>query len=148
MRMATIKRIDKWAGLILCTLFAPVERLWPRRKRGPIKKVLVIKFWGIGSIIMVGYLLRSIKASAPEAHIDLATLSSNREAAEMVGGADGLVTLDISKGPAGIVVEIMRFLWAIYRNSYDVVLDLEYLTRFTALVTFATRAPMGAGFYV
>jgi len=147
MRMGTIKFIDKWAGLVLCALFAPVEWLLPRRKKGPIKKILVIKFWGIGSIIMTGYLLRRIKASAPDAQIDLATISSNREAALMVGGAERLVILDISKGPVGIAREILRFLWQVRRNRYDVVLDLEYLTRFTALVSFATGAPVRAGFY-
>ncbi len=145
--MSTIKRIDRWVGFVLCTLLAPVERLWPRRKRGPAKRVLVIKFWGIGSIIMAGYLLRRIKASIPEAKIDLATISSNSEAAELVGGVDELVTLNISKSPVGIIVDILRFLWLIYRRRYDVVLDLEYLTRFTALVTFATRAPLRVGFY-
>ena len=147
MRMSLMKSIDRWVGLVLCTLLAPLERLWPRRRKGPIKRVLVLKFWGIGSIIMAGYLLRGIKASDPEVRIDLATISSNREAAELVGGVDDLVTFDISSGPMGVISGILDLLKQVYRRQYDVVLDLEYLTRFTALVTFFSRAPLRAGFY-
>ncbi len=147
MRMSTMKSVDRWVGMALCTLLAPVQKIWPRRKKGPVKKVLVVKFWGIGSIIMARYLLRRIRLSAPDAKVELATISTNREIAEIIGEIDDIITLDISRGAAGIFLNVFRFMWQVFRRRYDAVIDLEYLTRFTALVTFATRAPVRAGFF-
>jgi len=142
-----MKTVDRWVGLLLCTLLAPFGKILPRRKKGAPKRVLVIKFWGIGSIIMARYLLRGIRLSEPDARVELATISTNGEIAEIVDELDDVILLDISRGPAGIFINILKLMWEVSGRRYDAVIDLEYLTRFTALVTFATRAPTRAGFF-
>lgn len=148
MKMSKMKWVDKWLGLVLCAALAPLEYILPKKrsKENP-SRILVIKFWGMGSIIMASYLLEKLRNALPEGQITLLTLESNREIAKLTGAADRIETLDISRGPLGIISNIFTMLWKTYRAGYDVVLDLEYLTRFTALVTFASRSPVRAGFF-
>lgn len=148
MKMNKMKWVDKWVGLLLCTLLAPLSYLLPRKKiTFPPKKILIIKFWGMGSTIMAGYLLRALKREYPKAEITYLTLESNREIASLIGFADRIETLDLSKGAINILVNIINMLLSVFSKGYDIVLDLEYLTRFTALVTLASRAPVRSGFY-
>lgn len=132
----------------MCTLLAPLSYFLPRKKiTFPPNKILVIKFWGMGSTIMAGYLLRALKKEYPKAEITYLTLESNREIASLIGFADRIETLDLSKGTISILVNIINMLLSVFSKEYDIVLDLEYLTRFTALVTLASRAPVRSGFY-
>lgn len=146
--MSKMKWVDRWLGLLLCTIFAPVSYLIPRRRIPSYpRKILVIKFWGMGSTIMAGYLLRALKREYPKSELTYLTLETNREIASLIGAADKIETLDLSKGMVGIFINIIKMLISIFSNKYDIVLDLEYLTRFTALVTLVSRAPVKAGFY-
>ena len=136
----------------MCALLAMIGRFLPERepaRPGPheMRRILVIKFWGIGSIIMSSYLIRSLRNARPGVHITLLTLESNRETAMFLGGADHVETLDISRGPISVIQNIFSMLMRTWRGKYDAVLDLEYLTRFTAIVTFASHAPIRVGFY-
>lgn len=148
MKMSKMKWIDRWGGLFLCTLLTPLGYLLPRGKAVNLpRKILVIKFWGMGSTIMVGYLLRALKKEYPFSELTYLTLESNREIASMLGYADKIESLNLSKGFVGIFFNIINMLISVFSNKYDVVIDLEYLTRFTALVTLATWAPVRVGFY-
>lgn len=143
-------------GLVLCALLAPIEwllqfsgsrRAMPPQPAGKPRRILVIKFWGMGSIIMASYLIKSLRDAQPDSQITLLTLESNREIAMITGGADCVETLDISRGVLSVLPNIFRMLWHTWKADYDIVLDLEYLTRFTAVVTFASRAQQRVGFY-
>lgn len=145
--MKTMKWIDRWVGFVLCALLTPFELALPKRRAGEPDRILVIKFWGMGSMIMTDYLIRSVKSARPGAKITLLTLESNREIVKLLGSADVIETLDISQGLVAILFNIFSMLWRTFKAKYDVVFDLEYLTRFTAIVAFASRAPVRVGFY-
>jgi len=143
-----LKQVDKWVGLLVCALLSLV---WPIMRRngrcGETKKILVIKFWGIGSLTMVSYLLRSLKRENPGAEIHLLTLEANAEFARAFGLADDVLTLRLDKHPLRLIRSISNTALEVMRGDYDVVIDLEYLTRITAILTALTRAPIRSGFH-
>lgn len=148
MRMSAMKAIDRYAGFVLAGALLPLKWLLKRKNSPkPIRKALIIKFWGMGSIIMSSYLFSALKKALPDAEIHLLTLSSNEEIARLLGIGDGLKTMRLGQGFIGLIREIFRMISDVSRSDYDLVLDLEYLTRFTALVTLFSKAPVSVGFY-
>jgi len=142
-----MKTLDRALGPFLCGLVRAGYALAPPRP-GPaeLKRILVIKFWGMGGLILSAPLLQSLRASFPSAEIHLATLAQNHEVAEWLGLADRLHLLELSPSPVRTARQIFRFLEQVRAVRADAALDLEYLTRFSALVAGYSRAPLRAGF--
>jgi len=96
---------------------------------------------------MASYLLRSLKRENPDATIHLLTLEANAEFVRAFGLADEVHTLSLNKNPVTIVRGIIATALDVMRGGYDVVIDLEYLTRITAILTGLSRAPVRSGFH-
>jgi ADP-heptose:LPS heptosyltransferase len=147
MNLSRMKAVDRALGPFLCGLVRAGYALAPPRPRpAELRRILVIKFWGMGGLILTAPLLQSLRAAFPSAEIHLATLAQNREVAEWLGQADALHLLELSPSPVGTARQIFRFLEEIRAIQADAALDLEYLTRFSALVAGFSRAPLRAGF--
>ena len=70
--LTLMKLIDNVAGKTLCFLLTPLARL--RRQHdvsypATVKKALVIKFWGMGSIVLASPALAEMKAKWPGCRI-------------------------------------------------------------------------------
>ena len=148
MRVHRLKQIDTWGGLVACSVLALA---WPflrsRRTGVPVRKILVIKFWGIGSLTMASYLLRALRREEPEAEVHLLTLSSNADFVRTFNLATHVHTLTLSRNPLRLGLALLGVAFHVVRGRYDVVIDLEYLTRVTAVLTALSRAPVRAGFH-
>ena len=77
--MKALQRADKLLGAPACAVLQPLR--WARALRRPTadpRRVLLIKFWGIGSLQLLTPAVKSIRARRPGAEIVLLTLSTNR----------------------------------------------------------------------
>lgn len=145
-------RVDRYLGGLLVTALQPFNL---RRYFGRVahpdpltpERVLVIKFWGIGSIALAGPTLAALRARYPQARVHFLTLESNRAFLEFVPQVDEVIALDIRGGPFAVFGRILKLLTGLRRRRFDLVVDLEFFTRFSALVTFLTRAPVRVGFH-
>jgi len=141
--------IDRRVGPALCALVLAARRLLrPRRDASsePVRKVLVLKFWGMGSIVLATPLLERLRARYPKARIDFVTLRENEALLSLLPGVDRIVPLDLSRGAPRFLIETVRTLRALRRERYDLLLDLEFFTRFSAIFSFLTRARRSHGF--
>jgi len=163
MDMQTMKHIDRFAGNPLCgalrlydivrhgstgfsdTIDAKALDMAREGESGP--RIAVIKFWGMGSLILASPLFRAIRETRPSAQIHLITLSQNRGVVDLLGIADRVHYLDLSGSAPAITLKIPAFLSTIKRLKLDAVIDLEYLTRFSALVSYLSGAPARVGFH-
>ena len=137
-------------GLPICFLLSALNGFrfnYHRYPLSPPKKIMVLKFWGIGSIVLAHPLLRSLKARYPEAEITLATLTSNRELKDLIGEIDSLILLDLSGSIFNHFWQILHFIFKVRRARFDLVFDLEFFTRFSAIVTFLSGARDKVGFH-
>jgi len=147
MNLAGMKTVDRFLGPFLCGLLRiGLALVPPRPKPAELKRILVIKFWGMGGLILTAPLLRALRASFPKAEIHLATLAQNRDLARWLGLAQRFHFLELPSSPLATAGQIFRFLEEVRSIHADAALDLEYLTRFSALVTGWSRAPLRAGF--
>jgi ADP-heptose:LPS heptosyltransferase len=142
-RIATAKRVDDAAGRALTA----VARRLPERGTGdgPPRRVLFVKFWGLGSIVLASGVVRAARRAFPEARVDMLTLEANREVCDHLGLFDAVHTVRIDRWGRFSADAAMAIV-ALVRRSYDVVVDLELFAYVSALAGVATRAPRRVGF--
>ena len=73
-----------------------------------VKKVLIIKFFGGGSILLASPAIYSIKRIHPDAHISIITLSENKEICSLLKAIDKTYYLDL-KNPFSFFLNTSNF---------------------------------------
>lgn len=153
--MKRLQVADKRLGALACALLQPLRWLRSMRQRATPprepRRVLCIKFWGIGSLQMLTPAATHLRRAHPNASIELLTLRDNDAFARGLGTFDDVVTLDVAtrRGPIGwcaLFLRIARLVRRLRAARYDAVYDFEFFTRFSALVTLATGARATHGF--
>ena len=142
--------LDGRVGPLLCLLLLVARRLRNRRSQAqegrPVEKVLVLKFWGIGSIVLASPLLLALRTRYPRARIDFVTLAENEAILSMYPQVDRSITLDLGKGILGFIADTLRTILRIRRERYDLVLDLEFFTKYSAIFSCLANARVTRGF--
>jgi ADP-heptose:LPS heptosyltransferase len=111
----------------------------------PPRRILLVKFWGLGSLVCAAPLAAALRSRHPSAGLDLLTFDWQSEAAALLGIADRIFTLE-ARSLAGFLGSAVRTLAAIRRRRYSAVIDLEFFSKFTAIASFLSGAPMRIGF--
>jgi lipopolysaccharide heptosyltransferase II len=142
--------VDRYVGSTLCALLLGAKKLF-RGRREPlpaedVRKVLLLKMWGMGSIVLVSPLFEAVRARHPGARVDFLSLAENRAIVEMYPGVDRAIAIDLRRGILGFLVATVRTIWAIRRERYDLLLDLEFFTRFSAIFSFLANPRRSHGF--
>jgi len=146
-----MKLVDYYAGAPACFLLSTIGKFFSAaspllRRDASVRKILVIKFWGIGSIVNASPALRALRQAYPAARLTLLTLSRNTsvydENRELV---DRVVHFEVGDFWR-FSLAFLRFLLHLASERYDLVVDLEFFSRFSAVVTFLSLAPRRIGF--
>ncbi len=151
MKIGFLKFLDKYAGLALCLFFTALSRLGgsgdPVVRKEEIRKTLAMKFLGMGSILMLSPTLKEFRAAYPGSKLVFLTLSRNREISEALRLFDEVVTIDIDNGWPAFAKSFLSAMAYFWRERFDLVLDFEFFTRFSAIVTFLTFARIRVGYH-
>jgi ADP-heptose:LPS heptosyltransferase len=138
--------LDRYAGFFACLLLSGFRRRVRRPLPEAPSKILVLKFWEGGLIVMGAPWYRALRRRYPASQIHFLTLDVNAQLAGMLGAANKVLPLRVSAGLAGFFYDLLRVLPALRAEKYDLVLDLEFLSRFSAILTGLTGAGCAAGF--
>jgi len=138
--------VDRRLGDPLVRLLAPLAAA--RRDDSPAgepRRILLVKFHGIGNIVMLLPALRAIRGRFPAAEIDLLTFSSNREVCAGLADIDHTHALD-GDSLATFVRSAAGLLPLLRSRHFDLVLDFEQFATASALIAMLTGAPRRIGF--
>jgi len=142
--------IDRWIGPPICAVLLGARRLFDGRAGRPapdsVRRILVLKMWGMGSIVLVSPLLRRLRERWPDARIDFLSLRENEPILHLIPEVDRVVSLDLGSGIVSFVLRTARELWRLRAERYDLLFDLEFFTRFSAIFSFLARAQRSHGF--
>lgn len=145
MNWKLIRLIDRFIGIPvvwLCRLFVSTKR---RRTGEPPKRILLIKFWGIGNLFMLLPSIQALREAWPDAAIDFLTLENNRDAMAMTGSIDNIYSINTSS-PVTLLKSWWHSVTMLNKNRYDLVIDFEQFARFSALITYQIAAGRSIGF--
>lgn len=151
MKITFLKFLDKYAGLAICLALTFINKLLSFRetelRAENIKKTLAIKFWGLGSILLLSPAIKEFRAAYPGSKLVFLTLSRNKEISEALKLFDKVLTINIDSGWLAFSRTFLNSLLYFRRERFDLVLDFEFFTRFSSIVTFFTFARMKIGYH-
>lgn len=150
MHINTIKWIDRYIGPPVCLVLGSVRALqeFIRRDKRLDKdpeKILVLKLWGMGSILLASPALRAIKGRFSSARVTLLTLEENRDLVELLPSVDRVYGFNIGSIMT-FPLNFLKMIMAVRRERYDLLIDLEFFANFTAIVAFCSGIPLSVGF--
>jgi ADP-heptose:LPS heptosyltransferase len=157
MNLHVARYVDRWLGLPLCLALYALARLLGRRLP-PLgattpppsvppprpRRVLGIKFYGLGNIVMILPALRELAAAFPDVEIDFLTLPGNAGLLVRSGLVRRVLTVDV-RGYAGFLGSVVRLVGALRHGGYDTVLDFEQFMKLSGVFAFMTGAAQRVG---
>ena len=134
-RIKIAKWIDEYIGRWLILLMAKTRSIRAQQNStAEIRRILLVKFWGIGSIILAEPALRYLRQKFPEAQLDFLTLVQNRELFAFIPHVDQVYTLDF-RHIGKFLFSALRLIAQLRRQKYDLIFDAEFFANFSALVS-------------
>jgi len=145
--------VDKYVGGILIYLLQIVLKLNPFGQRKCVsdstespRKIVVIKCFGMGSILQAGPLLRKIKEVYPSVELTFVTFDQNVDLLKMVSFVDEVLAIR--------TLNIFLFIWdtlyclgKVRRKAPDYFMNLEFYSRFTTLFGYFSGSRFHLGFH-
>lgn len=151
MKIKTMKIIDKYVGMplsVFILFYEKLKRIFIKRKRPEkIKKILLLKFFGMGSIILSIPLINLIRKNFPDATITFLTFNQNRELTGILKLADKYYFLR-NDTLFNFIIDIMKVIIKLRREKYDAVIDLEFFSNFSLTMSYLSGARWRCGYYV
>jgi len=151
MKLNTLRYLDRKLGIPLCNSLYFFKKIFFRHQRikfekNKVKKILVIKIWGMGSIILASPLFQNLKENFPEAEIWFLT-KSGFERIYFDKFFNHTETIKLN-GFLSAVWDFFRLFAKIRREKFDIVIDLEIVSRYTALLSYLSGAKIKVGFEI
>ena len=155
MRVRLMQIVDFWVGVPLCALLSIIGALQrlistkdPSSTKPSPSRILFIELSEMGSAIIAYSALVKAQKLASGTPPYFLIFRRNRESAELLRlmPKENLLVIDDHSFIA-FAFSALRALMKIRSLKFDVVLDLELFSRFTALLTFLSGAPMRIGFH-
>lgn len=153
MTIGLMRCLDYWLGIPLCFLFDGINyisRPFILRKKENITspKILFIKLSEIGSIILAYPLIRRVQEECPESEIFFLTFEKNKHLLEILDIVPCCNILTIKENSIyPLILDTLRAIKKVRKNKIDTVFDLEFFSRFTAILTYLSNASKKIGFY-
>lgn len=131
MNVSLMRQLDEWLGPPLVRLTRLARWLEHGRPQMPPhpRRILVMKFWGLGSLVQGIPAFRALRERYPEAEVDLLTIRGNER---LFAGQDLFThvwTVDL-RGFASFARDSLRRLFQVRRRDYDLILNFEGYARY------------------
>ena len=152
MRIATMRWIDRWAGVPLVAVLVGLYRLrWqiarPKRPR-TIERIAFLGLSELGSAVIADPAVRRARALFPRAEIHFVIFAGNRDCVGMLGTIDPQRVLTVRECSfLAFVIDSLSAVRALRRVRIDIVIDLELFSRYTSILSLLSGAPIRSGFH-
>lgn len=145
MKINTLRRIDSWIGNPVCLLMSAAclaKHFF--LKKGPLRqprKILFIKLFGLGSIVLALPAVRAVREKFPQASLYFLSFRENEELFSLTGLIQPEHVITVRRdSPAHFIRDVLRSFFMLIQEKIDVVIDLEFFCRFTAIFSFLIRS--------
>ena len=153
MKIKYLRWLDKSIGLLICAgLFLPAQarKVFAARQKFPVNgsdvtRILVIKFFGLGSIVLGFDFFYLLRKKYPCAYICVLTLEQNKGIFEMTGLFDEVITIGV-RTLTQVLKQGLKALADTRRKRFNLAFDLEFTSRLSAAFLYLTNATSKIGF--
>jgi ADP-heptose:LPS heptosyltransferase len=148
--IATLQHTDRWIGIPLCAFLTLVRKIIEPRlpiSRRP-RKILFIKFAEQGSTVLAYPAIRRATELVARENVYFVVFEDNRFILDVMEIIPEQNVITIStKSPFALATGAFRAILRARKIDIDAVIDMEFLTRFSAMLTFLTGAKSRVGFH-
>jgi len=143
--------IDRWIGRWFCFLLTIIYRFsnfFQKNEKKQVKNILIIQLSEMGSIILAYPALVKLTQMYNDANIFLLTFHQQRPLIKILPFDNKKISV-LSISINSLMIFCYSFLITIYhiwKKSFDIVIDFERFSRFSAVITGLSFAPVRAGF--
>lgn len=149
MTIRTMRYIDRFVGIPMCWVVGVCLPLFERNNRSRdiqnIRSVLVVKFFGMGSILLSTPALSMLKSALPNVQITFLSFRENYDLLKRIPHVDDVLVIDPSSLKT-FVRDTFSVIVHLLRTKYDVVFDFEFFSKFSTLLNGLTSARVRIGF--
>jgi len=144
-----MRSLDRLLGNIACNVLATAKRAAAPFRSPPteIRRIAVMKFFGLGSIAVATPALQAIRAHYPKAEISFVTFKGNRELLEVLKLTDREYYVDPSSARS-FIQSTLRVIHELRTAGVDLAIDLEFFAKFPLVLASLAGIPLKAGFYL
>lgn len=152
MKISLMRMLDYWLGRPLCFLFSAwnfIFRLpFATSKNNPPRKILFIKLSELGAIILAYPLINKIKTEYPQAKLYCLTFRKNEGVFKILGNIipEENVIFIRDNSLVAFIFDVFKFLSRARREKVDIVFDLEFFSRCSAILAYFCGASKRIGF--
>ena len=145
MRVLLLKILDATVGFFLCWATGYCLHLFRWQASAAairledVRRILVIRPGGLGDMLLLQPMLKSLRQHYPAAEIDLVCEKRNQEILALAGISVRVLLYDVAP---------FRFLSQLRRVRYDIAIDTEQFHYFSAVMAVMSRAPVRIGFKI
>ena len=147
----TLQQADRWVGAPLCAILTLFRRIFESTRRSGsrrVQRILFVKFAEQGSTVLAYPAIRRSIEMVGRENVYFVVFEDNRfilEAMKII--PIGNVITIATKSLFALAIDTMRAVLQIRKIGIDAVIDMEFLTRFSAILTFTTGAKSRVGFH-
>jgi len=149
-----LKFVDHWLGEPICFFLACLHRITHpfhhtflnAHVKKP-KSILIIKFFGLGSITLASSLIKSIKTTYKNTKIVFMTFKNNSDLAKRLNLFEEIRTID-TKNFFTILYSIFSNLIYFSFHKQSISIDLEFYSKFSTIMSYFSGAKFRVGFYI
>jgi ADP-heptose:LPS heptosyltransferase len=151
MKVDTMRKVDKWAGIPLTFFFSGffwlAEKLFFRKQKNPnIRRTLFIELSEMGSALLVDPAMRKLQRNG-NAELYFAIFFDNYKSLKILNTiAEDRIFKMRSDNLLNLGIDVFKFMVWCRRNKITAVIDLELFSRFTALLSGLSGARTRIGF--
>jgi ADP-heptose:LPS heptosyltransferase len=149
--ISALQHTDRWIGVPVCALLTLVRKILGPANPTPLlkaRRILFVKFAEQGSTVLAyPAILRAIEMVGRE-NVYFVVFKDNRfilDALEVIP-QENVLTI-ATHSVFTLAVGALRALVRIRKTEIDAVIDMEFFTRFSAIITFLTGAKSRVGFH-
>jgi len=154
MKIKNMKFFDELFGPLVCCVFNLynfIKKIIFRPNYNlvtdKVKAILVIKLFGMGSIILAGPMFRALKAKFPNAKIIILTFSNNKQICQRLDLIDECVLVDY-KSPKTFIKSLASAILYLRKKRCDISIDMEFFAKSSALIQYLCNTNIRVGYYL
>jgi ADP-heptose:LPS heptosyltransferase len=142
-----LRFVDKYAGVVICSVFSAVARLKPAPENKEIKTILVMELFEMGAAMMIYPSLQYIKNKAGDATVYCLTLKSISGSWELLDAipSENIYAID-DKNLFAFFTSLFGNILKLRKKNIDLIIDYELFMRVSAIVSFMIKSKFRVGF--
>lgn len=152
MDIQIMKLIDELLGPPICLIFHfynAAKRPFVKYKLSPnrVNNILLIKFFGMGSILLAGPMMRALRNRFPKARIIFLTFSSNEGICRQINLIDEVICVE-TENFSKFIISTIKAIFKIRSKCCQISIDLEFFAKTSTLIQYLCGTKIRVGYYL